>query len=287
MTAAALYALYAVLALLAGGVYLALPSERPLVPRLFWAGLVMAAAGLAGVATYLVSWISPGEGRAFFAIFSVLAISAAIRVVTHRRPVYSAVYLLLVVLAVAGLCILAAAEFLAAALVIVYGGAILVTYIFVIMLAQQTGEAYYDVRSHEPLAAVVMGFALMATATQAMVAVDPVGPHAHAQLSKGQAAGDAGEGPAAPENRSADEPASADLGNVRQVGVVLARDYMIAVQLAGILMLAAMVGAIAMARKRIDPQDLTPQEKSQAQAGPAEPAGRFVEPFARSPRDAG
>lgn len=296
MTAVALYALYVVLALLAGGVYLALPSERPLVPKLLWTGLVVAAAGLAGVATYLASWISPGEGRAFFAIFSLLAIAAAIRVVTHRRPVYSAVYLLLLVLAVAGLCILAAAEFLAAALVIVYGGAILVTYIFVIMLAQQAGEAYYDVRSHEPLAAVVMGFALMATATQAMVAVDPVGLHVQAHRSDAAMGGptdevtpgESGELAAIPdENRSKDEPASADLGNVRQVGVVLARDYMIAVQLAGILMLVAMVGAIAMARKRIDPEDLTPQEKSQAQAGPAEPAGRFVEPFARSPRDAG
>ena len=55
----------------------------------------------------------------------------------HPRPVYSAVYFVLVVLATTGLCVLAAAEFLAAALVIVYGGAIMVTYIFVIMLAQQ------------------------------------------------------------------------------------------------------------------------------------------------------
>jgi NADH-quinone oxidoreductase subunit J len=301
VSAAALYGLYIVLALLAGGIYLALPAERPLAQRLLWSGLVVAAAGLAGVGTYLAQWISPGEGRVFFVIFALLAIAASIRVVTHHRPVYSAVYLVLVVLAVAGLCILGAAEFLAAALVIVYGGAILVTYVFVIMLAQQGGETYYDVRCHEPLAAVVMGFALMATAAQTMVAADPVATHRR-QIEQapvaGMAAPDApqrvadagavaGDSAAGAERDAAAERAFAELGNVRQIGVVLARDYMIAVQIAGILMLVAMVGAIAMARKRIDPQDMTPHERSQAQAAATEPAGRFVEPFARSRRDIG
>jgi NADH-quinone oxidoreductase subunit J len=301
VTAAALYGLYVVFAVLAGGVYLALPADRPLVRRIWWAGLIVGAAGLVGLAMYLVWWIGAGfEGRIFFVIFALLAIAAAIGVVTHRRPVYSAVFLVLVVLAVTGLCILAAAEFLAAALVIVYGGAILVTYIFVIMLAQQGGEAYYDTRSREPLAAVIMGFALMAATTQAMVATDPIALHAMearrppAPVTLMPADADVRADTAAaadvaladtntlPDPRPA---AVADAGNVRKVGAVLARDYMIAVQVAGILMLVAMVGAIAIARKKIDPSDLTEHESTQLEAAKAEPPGRFVEPFARVTRE--
>jgi len=291
VTAAALYGLYIVLAVLAGGVYLALPAERPLVRRLWQAGLIVGAAGLVGLAMYLAWWIGAGfEGRVFFVMFALLAIAGAVGVVTHRRPVYSAVFLVLVVLAVSGLCILAAAEFLAAALVIVYGGAILVTYIFVIMLAQQGGEASYDRRSHEPLAAVIMGFALMAATTQAMVATDPIALHAIEARHVALAGADAEDADARAAESVADTAASpsgtAEPGNVRKVGAVLARDYMIAVQVAGLLMLVAMVGAIAIARKKIDPEDLTEHEVAQLEAAAkAEPPGRFVEPFARVTRE--
>jgi NADH-quinone oxidoreductase subunit J len=296
VSGAALYGLYVVLAVLAGGMYLALPTDAALGRRLFWSGLVVTAAGLAALAVYLARWLGAGfEGRVFFVIFAVLAIAGAIRVVTHHRPVYSAVYLVLVVLAVTGLCILASAEFLAAALVIVYGGAILVTYIFVIMLAQQAGEADYDTRSREPLAAVIMGFALMAATTQAMVAGDPVAIHsmearrppARVTLVPGaSAARPVAGGAAAPGNDAAEEQTAAAVGNVRQVGAVLMRDYMLAVQVAGILMLVAMVGAIAIARKRIDPEDMTDHEQAQAKAAREEPVGRFVEPFAKvTPRE--
>lgn len=294
MTGAALYGLYVVLAVLAGGIYLALPVERPVSRRLFWAGLVVAAGGLAGVAVYLARWIGAAdEGRVFFVIFALLAIAAAVRVVTHRRPVYSAVYLVLVVLAVTGLCVLAAAEFLAAALVIVYGGAILVTYIFVIMLAQQGGESDYDARSREPLAAVIMGFALMAATTQAMVASDPIA--LHAMQARKHAAGvtmvpngavsraELSKVPQA--NATAGVQGTAQVGNVRQVGATLVRDYMMAVQAAGILMLVAMVGAIAIARKKIDPSERTPHEHARLEEARREPVGRFVEPFARIKRE--
>ena len=61
----------------------------------------------------------------------------AIRVVTHPKPVYSALYFVLTVFASAGLFVLLWAEFMAAALVLIYAGAILVTYVFVIMLAAE------------------------------------------------------------------------------------------------------------------------------------------------------
>lgn len=283
---AALHGLYIFLALLAGGLCLALPARRPVATQRRYqaAGLLVTSAGLIGIACHLLRWIGTDiEGGVFFVVFAFVAILGAVRVVTHRRPVYSAVYFVLVVLAVTGLCVLAAAEFLAAALVIVYGGAILVTYVFVIMLVQQAGEADCDVQAREPFAAVLMGFALLAATTQAMVAKDPIALHA-AQAGRSQPnvtqairVADRGEDDA---GATKFDPAAVngDVGNVRRIGRVLVGDHMIAVQVAGILMLVAMVGAIAIACKTIEASCRTPHE--QTQRLPVEPVGRHVEPFA-------
>ena len=77
----------------------------------------------------------------YFWIFSAIALVGAVRVVTHPRPVYSALYFVLTVFATAGLFVLLWAEFMAAALVLIYAGAILVTYVFVIMLAAAVDAA--------------------------------------------------------------------------------------------------------------------------------------------------
>ena len=69
----------------------------------------------------------------------------------------------LVVLATCGLFLLLAAPFLFAATIIVYAGAIIVTFLFVLMLAQQTGQDDADLRSREPLLSVVTGFVLLGT----------------------------------------------------------------------------------------------------------------------------
>src|SRR5436305_5171695 len=78
-----------------------------------------------------------GQMNLYFWIFSGVGIVGAIRVITHTRPVYSALYFVLTVFATAGLFVLLWAEFMAAALVLIYAGAILVTYVFVIMLAAE------------------------------------------------------------------------------------------------------------------------------------------------------
>jgi NADH-quinone oxidoreductase subunit J len=284
----ALYVLYGFLAAGAGGLYLGLPRASVDARRLRGAGLILGAAALAGVGAYLARWVGEGfEGRAFLVIFGVLAVAAAARVVTHPRPVYSAVYFILVVLAVTGLCVLAAAEFLAAALLIIYGGAILVTYIFVIMLAQQAGQAAYDTHSREPLAAVLMGFMLAAAAAQAMTVRDPIaaqvlrsqGAYRYAswrpvegatrQVDQriGDRAGENAGGPGA-------------VGNVHTIGQELMTTYVMAVEVAGVLLLVAVVGAIAVARKRIEPEEMTPEEQRQAVSQEElHRIGREVKPF--------
>src|SRR5688500_18822765 len=107
----------------------------------------------------------------YFWIFSLIALGGAVRVITHPRPVYSALYFVLTVFATAGLFVLLMAEFMAAALILIYAGAILVTYVFVIMLASQSTSpdarsgvrqvTEYDAVSRGPVVAASVGFALM------------------------------------------------------------------------------------------------------------------------------
>jgi NADH-quinone oxidoreductase subunit J len=207
------------------GLYLAMPGGRL---QWGWAALIL----LAGVAAALVALVLPLTGQyaqqAWFAMLSLVALAAAIRVITHRRPVYSALYFVIVIIAVAGLLILMQAEFLAVALLIIYAGAILVTYVFVIMLAQQSGgPAPYDQRARGPFLGVVTGFILLATLTARLA----IGDEQAAQ----RLAPDSGDA----------------LGAVAPVGTHLLTHYIVGVELAGVLLLAAMVGAIAIARRRV------------------------------------
>lgn len=290
MNDATVYGLYAVLASGAAGLYLALPSSRTDARRLRRVGLVLGLAAVAAAGAYLIRWIGAGfEGRAFFVFFAVLGVLAAARVVTHPKPVYSAMYFVVVVLASAGLCFLAAAEFLGVALVIIYGGAILVTYVFVIMLAQQTGQAPYDRQAREPAAAVLVGFLLVSATAQALAVRDPIvvqanerrGPYGHA-LDGPDMARKAADGlnPAPGGPGAAGESTAAPVGNTRSVGEVLLTTHVMALEVAGALLLVAVVGAIAIARKRIEPEALTDEERQQL-AGRADlhARGREARPF--------
>ena len=211
----------------------------------------------------------------FFYLFAAIAILSAARVVSHPKPVYSAVYFGVVVLCVAALLLVQEAEFLAVALVIIYAGAILVTYAFVIMLAQQAGAPRYDTRAREPFAAVVLGFVAMATVAAA------AGRSAHSDKSG------AGERPRALASENAlpdkDTPAADevpavttgedDRGNTIAMGRSLLGSYVIALEVAGVLLLVAMVGAIALVKKKI------PREEPSEPVRPLGEIGKQVEPF--------
>lgn len=150
--------LSAALALGLVGVWLLLPRPRRISP---WPGV--AAAGLAlvlaGLGIVRVGVFSV-EGFLFYA-FSALAVLGGGLLVTQHNPVRAALAFALVVLSTCGLFLLQAAPFLAAATTIVYAGAIIVTFLFVIMLAQQAGLSDADARSREPLLACLAGFGLL------------------------------------------------------------------------------------------------------------------------------
>src|SRR3954451_19517067 len=128
-----------VLCVVAGvGTVLLLPSRREASFRNIGA-VVLLAAGLILVALMVRMTAGQAQGGMgpYFWIFSAISIIGAIRVITPPKPVYSALYFVLTVFASAGLFLLMWAEFMAAALVLIYAGAILVTYVFVIMLAAE------------------------------------------------------------------------------------------------------------------------------------------------------
>jgi NADH-quinone oxidoreductase subunit J len=91
----------------------------------------------------------------------VLAVVAGALLVTQENPARAALSFALVVLSTCGLFLLLAAPFLMAATIIVYAGAIIVTFLFVIMLAQQHGHSDADARSREPALATVTGCLLL------------------------------------------------------------------------------------------------------------------------------
>ena len=139
-------------------------------------GALLGAATLGGLWLWLGRSLPGyvGLGKAsfiYYYVFSFIAIASAVRVITHTKPVFSALWFVMVVLATSGLFIVLSAEFVAFAMIIIYGGAILVTYVFVIMLASHSGDSdpglesetpEYDRVAREPIAAVATGFALLA-----------------------------------------------------------------------------------------------------------------------------
>jgi NADH-quinone oxidoreductase subunit J len=173
--------LYLLLAL--GGIGVALSLPRGMGGRganLQLVGGIIAATA-AGLVVLALSWAAaPRLPNLYFYIFSVIALGAGVRVISHPRPVYAALYFILTVISSAGLFIILSAEFLAFALIIVYAGAILITYLFVIMLATQAPGgvggaaedletlAEYDSVAREPAIATVVGFILLAVLTTMM-----------------------------------------------------------------------------------------------------------------------
>lgn len=232
------------------GTILLLPGRfQPNWRRLGGAILLLAGLALLALVVHHTISVSAHESKAhsvYFWIFSAIALFGAVRVVTHRRPVYSALYFVLTVFATAGLFVLLLAEFMAGALVIIYAGAILITYVFVIMLAVQARTpdsatpaqqmADYDDHSRDPIAASAIGFVLMGVLL--FVIFDRAG-----DLHRGL--------PEAGMVTAAESGAPNVEGQTQQLGVYLFGNQQVSLELAGLLLTIAMVGAIVIARRRV------------------------------------
>ncbi len=160
-----------VLPLIAGAaaIYLLLPRPRAY-PVLWGALLGVVALGLAG-------WLVVGFGALtpesfLFYVFSAAAVGFGALLVTQRNPARAALAFALVVLSTCGLFLLLAAPFLMAATIIIYAGAIIVTFLFVLMLAQQEGPSDADARSREPMLASAIGFVLLGALLYVLMLAD-------------------------------------------------------------------------------------------------------------------
>lgn len=174
----------------------------------------------------------------FYALAAIL-LFAGLRVITTRNPVYAALNLVLAFFTAAGIWLLLEAEFLAIALVLVYVGAVMVLFLFVVMMLDinldKLREGFWNAL---PVALPVGG--LMAVEMVMIVGVKNFGA-------------DKVLAPAAK---------AADYSNTAELGRVLYTDYLLTFELASIVLLVAIVAAIALTlRDRKDSKSMDPAEQ--------------------------
>jgi NADH-quinone oxidoreductase subunit J len=133
------------------------PQRRP---WRYAAGAGLAALLIGGLGVFRATG-QEGFQVFLFYLFAFFAVAAGACMIVQSNPAYAALYFALVILSTCGLFLLQSAPFLAAATIIVYAGAIIVTFLFVIMLSQQAGMADYDRLAREPVLAVAAGFLLL------------------------------------------------------------------------------------------------------------------------------
>lgn len=212
--------------------------------------------GLAGLAAMMMAQrtLLPPAGDlvrdVLFFVFAASAVISATLMVTDKNPVYSALWFALVTLAVCGLFLLNSAPFLAASTIIVYAGAIIVTFLFVIMLAQQAGSSEsIDRQPFQPGTVSLGAFLLLGTLLFTLQEWGGIDLKNAANAQPNQFV-------AVPAVASANLLSQAqrdnpnEIGSLRVLGRSLFGDYLFAVELAGTVLLIATIGAIAIAPRR-------------------------------------
>ncbi len=168
-----------------------------------------------------------------FWFLSALAIGSAIMVLLSKNPIYSVLWLIVVFFAISGHYILLNAQFLAVVNLIVYAGAIMVLFLFVIML-MNPGKNNEPRRSLiSKLTAVVAGGAFFLFLLKIFMA--------SAELNTRTM-----------ENKVADkliETKTGDIGLINTLGKMLFNEYVVPFEISSILFLSAMVGAVVLGKK--------------------------------------
>ena len=157
-----------------------------------------------------------------FYFLSILALYSAIMVLASRKPIHSVLYLTLTFFALAGHYILLNAQFLAVVHIIVYAGAIMVLFLFTVMLLNLNKEE----RSPKPLIIKVI-----AGITGGVFLLLMVGVFKSYELA------------------IAVDPSQSQIGLVKVLGKILYKDYLLPFELSSILFLTAMVGAMLLGKK--------------------------------------
>ena len=176
------------------------------------------------------------ETGIFYAFAAVLLLSG-VRVITARNPVHAALFLVLAFFTAAGIWLLLRAEFLAIALVVVYVGAVMVLFLFVVMMLdinlERVREGFW---SNLPVALVVGGIMVLEMVSVLANRIWGVG------------------GP---------RRLPADYSNTKELGRVLYTQYFYAFEIAAVILLVAIIAAIALTlRRRKDSRSQDPSEQT-------------------------
>lgn len=160
-----------------------------------------------------------------FYLFSVILIVAALRVVTARNPVHSALYLVLSFFTAAAIWILLKAEFLAIVLLLVYVGAVMVLFLFVVMMLDidvtRIREGFArNLRIAVPVGLLIV-FEMAAVLLRGFFAIEPQAP-----------------------------AASDKMGLTGEIGKVLYTQYVYAFEIVAVILIVAMVAAVALTLRR-------------------------------------
>jgi len=164
--------------------------------------------------------------QTFFIYFAFMIAATSVMVVAVRNPIYSAIALLIMFFHVAGLYVTLHAEFLAAVQIIVYAGAILVLYLFVVMLLNLRHDDRYH-RQWPMAAAVGVNLVIDAIILTAM------------------------KGWTTPVVAAGTETTVGGISNAGAIGDVLYSTYLFPFEVASLILLVAMIGAILLAKKDI------------------------------------
>lgn len=161
-----------------------------------------------------------------FWVFSIVTVASAAMVVSSRNPVYSVLFLILAFFNAAALFVLIGAEFVAMILIIVYVGAVAVLFLFVVMMLDiNLAEVRQNFLEYLPvggaiglvlLAEILFGLGVIGGSSETITALNKAGPHVAA------------------------------VDNTRAIGRVLYTQYFYLFQVAGIVLLVAMIGAIVL-----------------------------------------
>jgi NADH-quinone oxidoreductase subunit J len=175
---------------------------------------------------------------ALFYVFSAVLLGASFRVITARSPVHSALFLVLAFFSASCIWMLLRAEFLAISLVLVYVGAVMVLFLFVVMMLDINVDALrVGFWKHFPLAAIV---GVIIALEMAAVLLGGF------QLSDAQPF----------------DPVVAKLGNTKALGIEMYSQYIYPLQIAAVLLLVAIIAAIALTlRRRKDSKSMNPADQ--------------------------
>jgi NADH-quinone oxidoreductase subunit J len=157
-----------------------------------------------------------------FYFLSILALYSALMVVISRKPVHTVLYLTLTMFCIAGHYVLLNAQFLAVVHVIVYAGAIMVLFLFTVMLLNLNIEGEFRKPALAQLAAVIAGGVLMIILVAALKQTDSL---------------------------QQTDPTLTQIGLVKNLGTVLYKDYLLPFEASSLLFLSAMVGAVLLGKK--------------------------------------